>query len=100
MNLTYEQTEELLSKLSLASARNCSQWVNTIIDEDDLCVILRDKRSSYKHISFYQEFPELEVEAKFSIKINIFLNKALYVLVQQKLLCLHLNITSKSVFFF
>ena len=64
VNLTYEQTEELLSKLSLASARNCSQWVNTIIDEDDLCVILRDKRSSYKHISFYQEFAELEAEAK------------------------------------
>ena len=32
--------------------------------KNDLCVILRDKRSSYKHISFYQEFPELEAEAK------------------------------------
>ena len=50
VNLTYEQTEELLSKISLASARNCSQWVNTIIDEDDLCVILRDKRSIFHFI--------------------------------------------------
>ncbi|RNA36334.1 hypothetical protein BpHYR1_001825 [Brachionus plicatilis] len=35
-----------------------------IVDEDDLCVILREKRGSYKRILFYEMFPELELEAK------------------------------------
>ncbi|CAF1121433.1 unnamed protein product [Brachionus calyciflorus] len=39
-------------------------WVLTIIDEDDPCVILRDGRGCYKRITFYENYPELVIEAK------------------------------------
>ena len=46
-----------------------SLWINflkikTIIEEDDVCVILRDKRGSHRHLQFYDSCLELEIEAK------------------------------------
>ncbi|CAF1107627.1 unnamed protein product, partial [Brachionus calyciflorus] len=35
--------------------------VLTIIDEDDPCVILGDGRGCYKRITFYENYPELEI---------------------------------------
>ena len=54
----------ILESLNLLSIRTCQSWVLTIIDEDDPCVILRDGRGYYKRITFYENYPELELEAK------------------------------------
>jgi len=63
-NLSYDYSRECLIKLRLLSIQQCHLWVNTIVEEDDLCVILKDNRGSYKRITFYEEFPELLEEAK------------------------------------
>jgi hypothetical protein len=62
--ISYCQTELILSELNLLSIKKCHEWSETIKDEDDICVILRDKRGNYKRNKFYEEFPELELEAK------------------------------------
>lgn len=36
----------------------------TILDENDLSLILKDTRGSHKIIAFYELYPELEIEAK------------------------------------
>ena len=38
--------------------------MKTIIEEEDLCVILRDNRGKYKRELFYELYPELEMQAK------------------------------------
>lgn len=45
------------------SSKQCYHLSNTIIDEDDVCVVLRDKRDEYKPINFYDLYPHLELEA-------------------------------------
>jgi hypothetical protein len=64
LNVSFESTREILANLRLMGIQRCHEWALTIIDEDDLCVVLRDKRGSYKRITFYEEFPELEKEAR------------------------------------
>lgn len=64
LNIPFSQARQLLSDLRLTNAQACHEWVETIIDEDDLCVILRDRRGGHKLISFYEGLPELEAEAK------------------------------------
>ena len=64
LKVPYTECETLLHDLNLLKIRTCSKWANTISDEDDDLVILRDKRGDYKRITFYEEFPELEMEAK------------------------------------
>lgn len=54
----------VVSSLSLINIHSLDQWIETIINEDDLCLILRDKRGSHKHVTFYDDCPELEAEAK------------------------------------
>lgn len=63
-NCTYEICESILIQLNLMSIRSCTTWVHISVDEGDICVVLRDKRGSYKRIDFYDLFPELEKEAK------------------------------------
>ena len=64
LKVPYNECETLLNDFNLLTIRSCSKWSNTISDEGDDLVILRDKRGSYKRILFYEEFPELEMEAK------------------------------------
>lgn len=64
LNLSYEQCDQLLADLRLLGIKRCHEWVDTIIDEEDLCVVLRDQRGCHKHVSFYDGYPELEAEAK------------------------------------
>ena len=46
------------------TVQTCHEWLNTIKDEDDTSVILRDKRGSHKHIEFYEDYPQLESEVR------------------------------------
>ncbi len=64
MNVPFDCCDYVLSALNLLTAGRCNTWVNTIRDENDLCVILRKQRGSYKRVSFYEAFPELEKEAE------------------------------------
>ena len=56
---------------NLLNIQTCHEWALTIIDDDDLVVILRDKRGSYRHISFYEHFPELENIVKAFVLENV-----------------------------
>jgi hypothetical protein len=62
--IKYEEKESILKTLNLLSIRQCGRWLNTILDEDDLCCILKDERGSYKRDNFYDLYPELEKEAR------------------------------------
>lgn len=64
LGMSFESTRLILKILNLLNIQNCHEWVNTIIDEDDLCVILRETRGAYKRTLFYEFFPELEKDAK------------------------------------
>ncbi|CAF0907214.1 unnamed protein product [Brachionus calyciflorus] len=64
LNIKFETCRLILESLNILSIRTCHSWVLTIIDEDDPCVILRDDRGCYKRITFYENYPELEIEAK------------------------------------
>lgn len=64
LGVSFESTRSILRDLNLVSVRHCHEWVLTMYDEDDLCVVLRERRGSYKRIIFYDEFPDLEKEAK------------------------------------
>jgi hypothetical protein len=61
---TFNSSREILNTLKLSRAQTCQEWCETIMDEDDLSVILRDGRGYYKRITFYESCPELELEAK------------------------------------
>lgn len=63
-NVQFEETRSILQKLNLLNVQSCHSWLKTIIDEDDLCVILRDNRGKYKRELFYELYPELELQAK------------------------------------
>ena len=62
--IQYEEARLILLKLNLLSIQTCHSWLKTIIDEDALCVILRDDRGKYKREIFYELYPELELQAK------------------------------------
>ena len=62
--LSFRLTTEVLNKLNLLNVKTCHTWVKTIVDEDDVYIILKEDRGSYKAISFYEVYPELEIEAK------------------------------------
>ncbi|CAF0827332.1 unnamed protein product [Brachionus calyciflorus] len=64
LNIKFETCRLILESLNPLSIRTCHSWVLTIIDEDDPCVILRDGRGCYKRKTFYENYPELEIEAK------------------------------------
>jgi len=64
LNVPFSKCRLILDKLNLLTIQQCHEWALTIIDEDDLCVILRDRRVNHKQISFYDCCPELEAEAK------------------------------------
>ena len=64
VDISFEDCRRLLEELRLINVQTCHEWVDTIIDEDDLCVLLRDKRGFHKHISFYDDYPDIEKEAK------------------------------------
>jgi hypothetical protein len=63
-DVCFTSCEHIFYSLSLLTIRSCNEWVSTIIDEDDVCVVLRDKRGTHKRSKFYDSFPELEGEAK------------------------------------
>lgn len=64
LDISFESTREILKYLNLLRIQTCHEWALTMIDEDDLCVVLRENRGSYKKIIFYDEFSDLEKEAK------------------------------------
>ena len=63
-NLQFEETRIILEKLKLLNIKCCHSWLKTINEEDDLCVLLRDNRGTYKRQLFYELYPELEFQAK------------------------------------
>ena len=64
LHTPFEQCRVILKDLNLMSVQRCHEWTMTIIDEDDVCVILRDGRKGHKYNSFYEEYPDLEPIAK------------------------------------
>ena len=56
----FEECRDILSTLELTDRCTCHSWVNTIKDEDDICIILRDGRKGHKRNFFYDEFPDIE----------------------------------------
>lgn len=46
VSIQYNECKIILDQLNLLNLRNCHSWLLTIIDEDDSCVVLRDKRGS------------------------------------------------------
>jgi hypothetical protein len=64
VGVKYEECRTIMKELPMLTIQTCHEWLNTIKDEDDISVILRDNPGSHKHISFYDEYPELEMEAK------------------------------------
>ena len=60
----FEECRDILSTLELMDISTCHSWANTIKDEDDICVILRDGRKGPKRNFFYDEFPDIEEKAK------------------------------------
>ncbi|CAF1075363.1 unnamed protein product [Brachionus calyciflorus] len=64
LNISVESSRDILTSLRMLNIQICHAWATTIIDERNLCVILRDDRGSYKRIPFYETFPEILTEAK------------------------------------
>ena len=62
--LPWRKCQDILKSLDLLDIQKCHMWTNTMIDEDDLFVILRDGRKGHKKHSFYDEFPDIEAKAK------------------------------------
>ena len=56
--------DSILQHLNLLTIQTCHTLLLTIIDEDDLCAILRDNRGQYKRVLFYELYSELEMQAK------------------------------------
>ena len=63
-NISYERVGEILKGLNLNGVSNCCFWTNEIIENDDVYVVMRDRRGSYKRETFYDFFPNLENEAR------------------------------------
>lgn len=64
VRVQFESCRSIMESLNLLTINTSHSWILTIIDEDDLSVILRDLRGSHKHITFYENYPQLELEAK------------------------------------
>jgi len=62
--ISFANCRFILASLNLLSISKCHGWVSTIIDENDVSVILRDRRGEFKYITFYDNFPGLELDAK------------------------------------
>ena len=60
----FEETRIILTQLNLLTIQTCHEWVLTVIEEDDLCCLLKDDRGKYKRDTFYDIYPELEIDAK------------------------------------
>ena len=60
----FKKFRDILKSVDLMDIKNCHTWAKTIIDEDDICVILRDGRKCHKNNNFYEKYPDLEVRAK------------------------------------
>ena len=52
LHTPFEQCRVILKDLNLMSVQRCHEWTMTIIDEDDVCVILRDGRKGHKYNRF------------------------------------------------
>lgn len=64
LDIPYDRCKDVLNVLNLLSAQSCGEWILTMIDEDDLTSILRDKRGNHKKVGFYELFPDFEIEVK------------------------------------
>ena len=60
----WEKCKNTLKNLDLMGINQCHLWAKTIMDEDDICVILRDGRKGHKNNAFYEEYPDIESRAK------------------------------------
>lgn len=63
-NIKYEEKRSILQDLNLINIKTCQSWICTILEEDDLCVILRDNRGTHKRNNFYELFPDIEKQAQ------------------------------------
>ena len=61
VSIQFHLCRDILDQLGLLNIKQCHSWLLTIIDEDDICVILRDNRGNHKRIKFYDNFPDLEL---------------------------------------
>ena len=62
-NISYERVGEILKELNLNGVSNCCYWTNEIIENNDVYVVMRDRRGRYKREMFYDLFANLENEA-------------------------------------
>ena len=49
VGVQYESSRRILSQLRLLSIRRCSEWVNTIVEEENVSIIQRDGRGTFFH---------------------------------------------------
>lgn len=68
-NVDYKTTSECMDTIGCTTIYTAHSWASSVIEEDDTCLILRDKRGGFKKQQLYTMFPDLEFEAKaFSIE--------------------------------
>jgi len=67
----FQEVRSILNELNLLNIQSCHEWVHKILDEDDLCVITNDDRGKYSRHKFYEDYPELEKEAKAYVLENV-----------------------------
>ncbi len=48
VGIPFNDCRDILRRLELLGIQRCHEWCETMIDEDDLTVILRDERGSYR----------------------------------------------------
>jgi hypothetical protein len=63
-NVKFEEKRDILTNLNLINIQTCHSWLLTIHEEDDLCVLLRDKRGRYKRNIFYEIYPDIKNATK------------------------------------
>lgn len=59
-NIQYEQVRVCLQELGLSDVSRCHVWPETIAEEKDSTVVLKDKRGQRQYNNFYDSYPELE----------------------------------------
>ncbi len=46
----------VLEVINLMSIKSCHNWVKSMIEEDDLCIVLRDERRKYKREEIFIKY--------------------------------------------
>lgn len=62
--IKYDYVSNLLANLNLFHIATAHNWCESLVEENDLMLILKDDRGKYERVEFYDIFPEIEKEAK------------------------------------